>query len=551
MSRFLLRYRFLWILPVLVVPCSGCFPRVVWLPDSSGFLYTVLKEKETIFVRYDVTKGERRVVLVDPRNETVLPALSPDGKRFAAFRLYGKTKVRKGVVQPGEDMVQVVVYGLDGKELHRSPELLWRKNGRYNDTNLKTGGGELFWAPPPHQDKLILVEHLGSPGSKAGDTAIFDLAADKLAVVLPDKVTGFAPVDPDGRGFVVEDRGSASRMEFVDWSGKSQKISVTQRPLQNWQPESAPWLGSWRWQGHVLVGLFQDNRTQVDTDKLTATIELNPGSGRRLPPRYIDAQYAFLGGQTKVRVFQNEEWNGKPFRSLEIVRGGERPKQLVGKADWISFSPAPNDKLLAIRIVNLDRDKPDEILVLNTEGQIVRRIVERKEDPLATVIANIERDLPLKAPNAKDICVVATAGSLSLNGQKLELPVDLQVLTKVLGKPTRRTDTIWTWDELGIFVYLDINKQASELCLMYQRRPLNFAPKRMFRGKLKIDDIEITSETTVESINGTRKGKPFDRVVKSIPNWWEAVQGNRHIFLWTLENGGKGIAEVAISRRRD
>jgi Tol biopolymer transport system component len=93
----------------------------VWLPDSSGFVYTTSKQQ---LLRYDVATGKTQVLVADTGTKTLSPAVSPDGKRIAVARLHGKGKERDGVLEAGPDTLEIVVFDLDGKELHRFPEVV-------------------------------------------------------------------------------------------------------------------------------------------------------------------------------------------------------------------------------------------------------------------------------------------------------------------------------------------------------------------------------------------------------------------------------------------
>src|SRR2546423_114378 len=66
--------------PLLLL--AGCVP-VLWLPDSSGFLYV---SKKGAAVLYDVASGKKKVVLEKLPGDTMWPALSPDGKKFAVAK---------------------------------------------------------------------------------------------------------------------------------------------------------------------------------------------------------------------------------------------------------------------------------------------------------------------------------------------------------------------------------------------------------------------------------------------------------------------------------
>src|SRR5262245_35959121 len=98
---------------------AGCVP-VIWLPDSSGFVYCEGGNAQRI-VFYDVKKSERRVVVEKTPASTPWPAVSPEGKKIAVARLIRDKDQRR------TQSMQVYIYDLQGNEIHRSPELNWTK----------------------------------------------------------------------------------------------------------------------------------------------------------------------------------------------------------------------------------------------------------------------------------------------------------------------------------------------------------------------------------------------------------------------------------------
>src|SRR5689334_14830011 len=64
----------------LVLGTAGCIPGgIVWLPDSSGFVYPAGKDLKRLQF-YDVAKREHRVLIEDTGARSVYPGVSPDGK---------------------------------------------------------------------------------------------------------------------------------------------------------------------------------------------------------------------------------------------------------------------------------------------------------------------------------------------------------------------------------------------------------------------------------------------------------------------------------------
>jgi len=118
-------------------------------------------------------------------------------------------------------------------------------------------------------------------------------------------------------------------------------------------------------------------------------------------------------------------------------------------------------------------------------------------------------DPPHKVVDPETLRFTLSAGSLSLNGQELTLPVPVQEVINVLGKPTRESrlaSTILTWDELGIYIYLEPeSEQVGEIHVDFRKERLDFAPKKAFAGRLVIDKTEVTAGSTMEQIDAARK----------------------------------------------
>jgi hypothetical protein len=119
------------------------------------------------------------------------------------------------------------------------------------------------------------------------------------------------------------------------------------------------------------------------------------------------------------------------------------------------------------------------------------------------------QDPPPKAVDPKTLLLTLSAGSLSLNGQEFTLPVPVQEIINVLGKPTRESrlaNTILTWDELGIYIYLDPGSaQAKEIHVDFRKERVDFAPKKVFAGRVVIDKTEVTADSTTGQIDAARR----------------------------------------------
>src|SRR5262245_9770245 len=152
----------------LLLGSAGCIPcGMVWLPDSSGFVYPAGKDLKRLQF-YDAAKREHRVLINDTGAQSVYPALSRDGKRIAL------ACIRR---EPGKaDVAEIVVYDLAGKEQHRSPPITWRA-APAGDNNERLVPTMVFWDPTGTK---ILVSELFESKPRIG---IYDVAGKKMQLM--------------------------------------------------------------------------------------------------------------------------------------------------------------------------------------------------------------------------------------------------------------------------------------------------------------------------------------------------------------------------------
>ena len=125
LAPYTTRCRRLVFLTLVGLTCgvSGCLPAaVVWLPDSSGFIYVAShKTQLTRLVHFDLatkTARARREIALDGQ-----PGLGPDGKRIAVANYSGGGPARpdgkdgEKERKPVPSTLQVILYDSQGKEL--------------------------------------------------------------------------------------------------------------------------------------------------------------------------------------------------------------------------------------------------------------------------------------------------------------------------------------------------------------------------------------------------------------------------------------------------
>ena len=96
---------------------SGCIPhRIVWLPDSSGFFFSdgllcELRDQTARLFHFDMKQNAARCLTEIPSRFTVMPAVSPDGKRVATVRIGRADRALTA---------QVIILDIDTGRLHET-----------------------------------------------------------------------------------------------------------------------------------------------------------------------------------------------------------------------------------------------------------------------------------------------------------------------------------------------------------------------------------------------------------------------------------------------
>lgn len=330
---------------------AGCIPNVAWLPDSSGFVFTESTEQERPkfrLIHYDIAKKDRRIVVPDLKDAyTTWTAVSPDGKQIAVARLFW---------QQDQAKVQLIVHGLDGKELKRSKEFDWLKSD-------KADKGEwlsiVFWGAPT---KLLVT---GVHKDVATNTGIYDTERDEM-IVVPDRfpfIDALTPCRADGKGFLAG-RDKSSDLEFIDWSGKTTKLDLR----ADWIRDNDQHLVDFRWDGAKAIMLGTRESCTVDTNTGAVTFQkavevLEP----KKPGETLAQLVTFADNRLDLRVFEWMDANTAKHARMEIRdRNTGNARSLVGDQSGLVF-PSPDRRWLAIRM-----DK--KILVVDKNGNIAAEV---------------------------------------------------------------------------------------------------------------------------------------------------------------------------------
>lgn len=201
---------------------AGCLPdRLIWLPDSSGFIVTAGKDRNKI-VRYDARQRALRVIADRPSQKTVTPGLSPDGKQIALARIE-RTKRRQ--------TVQVVLLSQGGEVIHQS-EVFPFGDGNEDVKDMELRQAAVEWSPRGEHllivdpDGLLGAYHIGNKTLKVfagvqGGNPLFSYMFDRF-------------IAGDGSGFLAQ-RGVPGSLSWVD-SGPVDAQAAPARPADRSSP---------------------------------------------------------------------------------------------------------------------------------------------------------------------------------------------------------------------------------------------------------------------------------------------------------------------------
>ena len=95
-----------------------------------------------------------------------------------------------------------------------------------------------------------------------------------------------------------------------------------------------------------------------------------------------------------------------------------------------------------------------------------------------------------------------------INDHRITQDLDLEDMIAVLGPYSRQAKHIYTWDDLGIYIYLDRStNKLSQICLSIfdgntakSKFPLPFTPNKRFKRKLLIENHSLSKRSSIEDI---------------------------------------------------
>jgi len=355
---------------------TGCVP-VVWLPDSSGFIYVKPTKVAGVpsgqLMQYDLQKKTSHVIVADIGAGTQWPALSSDGQRIAVARLAGGPKEAK--------TVQIALYDLQGKQLHLSKAFTWAQTK-------KTPEFMLFWSP---KNDMVVV-------SNEDDTGFYNVKTDSLKIIEKSMpvIHGGTPIRPDGKGvLLLSEAGKVLQLAFMDWEGKGEIIDADAlvalapkdktpgSPLLFTVVSALTWP-SW-WDGDAaLVGYKRDKATYaIDTVKKKIDFTAAFAAQAKVDKKDVQAPIHFdFAGDITIQAIQfRESPKGPTLRKIIAVNNTTKKEDiLLAKGpDMTLFLPSPDGNYLALCLTSFGPSPElnggdDRILVINNKGELVSNL---------------------------------------------------------------------------------------------------------------------------------------------------------------------------------
>jgi hypothetical protein len=294
------------VITALLLPFgAGCVPdAVIWLPDSSGVIYT---DKDGARLNhYDLGKKATRVICADTGTRTPWPAVSPDGSRVAVCR--------QVIIQPPNSKTkttesQFIIYTLDGTEVHRSR--IHQAQGP-SEANAKAGetleGTGLIW---PTKDAIFLA------GLR------YEVSRQRFSK--DDIFPMIFGASPDGESYLGVDyerrtEDGKIRLVLVDKDGWTQ----TADQLVEEHASYSTWTQHFRWSGPVATCQGRGKSLRIDIRNMTVT-ETEQQLDSPVPNAELVVAHDFPEKKTRIYALNEDAADGTP-RGMLLLQSLENKK---------------------------------------------------------------------------------------------------------------------------------------------------------------------------------------------------------------------------------
>jgi hypothetical protein len=362
---------------LVMLSAAGCVPRnVLWLPDSSGFVYSSTSGKS--LVHYDLAKKSERVIVKDTGTVTLWPALSPDGKRIAVARC---------VNEEAGGEVKVNIYDLAGKLVQGSKVERWGKRVEKEQESYPVVT-ILAWAPDGK--RIVVFYYTMKPDGADGGTFLYDVKGDTFVRQEGAMPIPFAnPFRPDGNGILVfKVKGDQNSFIFLDLAGKEHQVAPPE------QSEGDGWVKllfdnkgvTSSWKGDVATLTRGSAVLSIDTAKLKSSFDPQGSKVPASQPKELLQEFALSGGMLLRILHFDEKDSADGYCRVEAFDPKtEKGRDLLKKIDPVCtllvdnvasrppgcmVFPSPDGKHAAIRYSPLE-SREDRIAVINAKGEVV------------------------------------------------------------------------------------------------------------------------------------------------------------------------------------
>jgi hypothetical protein len=421
-----------WLMCALVaiamIAASGCIPdRIVWLPDSSAFVYigTAASEppadRSAELLLYDLSRKRSRPLTNRPvLLMTAIPGISPDGKQVAVVEFghsAGNLTIRAviidvetGLADESKPFPFAKIEGEEAVPLFSAAAVEWSRRG----DRLLIG---VFASPDAR--KPALTPCIYDPKAKN-----LMILSDCLMTPLDRALNG--SIAADGSGFLAFDRRMAERLTtasdhetkgvnsrcdafyraivFIDWRGRRHEFNLTQAALAAMtdgrdedfgtiardQTPGDTTLQGW-WEGPVAVLPLARGIARLDCARRTISYQADAAVSDEHDRRErfgVDIARRFAGGDVMVEFIAaipaSRGTDGGVCGQIVVwTRRDNRQTVLVDRASEVSTSVSPDGKKLAIGYCCGDPVERRILVLGETGAPIVDVLVEKRKAPNA------------------------------------------------------------------------------------------------------------------------------------------------------------------------
>ena len=354
---------------LLLGGCIDLEGNIVWLPDSSGFLFT----RDGAVVLYDVNRrAERTVVSCDwIKAGKGRVAVSPDSKQVALIRMHTKKESIEHQVQ---------VFDMNGRLIaeSRTLRLHCRPADEPRDEKVECGAAE--WSP--RGDHIVFWAMADDePCLGIYDVEMNSIKAMPQLMPYPSCLFGANCCVPDGDGVLAvrkvrkdedegEERDTTKReLVYVAWDGWVYDIEdgdlLGVLPLLGSEIDSILYPRA-RWSENklILMGSASGRRVewQVDISNRKACRETKQDELLEYAQNHNVRGLARFGDGIVL------QGNGKAIQVAKPSKGASKTLVADASGSGVWFIISPDERCAVIRYT---KDKIDRLLVVDARGNVI------------------------------------------------------------------------------------------------------------------------------------------------------------------------------------